>query len=84
MAAVDPRPVLGITLMVAMVALLLAVPLAVLSWGALRRSIVRMQRRATPVSSNSTPGWSEAARRAQTPSAHEIEQQFGDGPDGKS
>ena len=79
MEVAESKEVLGTTLILVLIVVLLFVPLFLLGLGILRRSIARSRR----VRSESDPksyasgGWDASARRTKTPSADEIEAQFG-------
>lgn len=74
----DSQQVLGVSLVLALLALLLAVPVAFLAVGTVRRIVKRMANRRKPHDRRRRrEGWSQAGERAQTPTAAELESQHG-------
>ncbi len=74
----SPDRVLGVSLVLALVLLLLAIPLLFLALGAARRIVRRMSRPRKPIDRRvRREGWAQAGERAQTPTAEELESQHG-------
>ncbi len=79
-APIDSQHVLGVTLVLSLLALLLAVPVAILACGAAARIVKRMSRRRKPNDRRARrEGWAQAGDRATTPTAAELELQHGEG-----
>lgn len=80
MEVAESKEVLGTTLIVVLIVVLLFVPVFLLGLGILRRSIARSRsvRSASGNVNETNGGWGAAACRTKTPSAEEIEAQFGE------
>lgn len=78
----DSQQVLGVSLVLALLVLLLAVPVAFFALGTLRRIVKRMSGRRKPIDRRARrEGWAQAGDRAQAPTAAELESQHGDAGD---
>ncbi|MSR70240.1 MAG: hypothetical protein EXS17_07840 [Phycisphaerales bacterium] len=79
---VDSQQLLGVSLVLALVVLLLAFPVAFLAIGAVRRIVKRMSLQRKPPDRRARhEAWTQAGERAPTPTAAELESQHGDGRD---
>ncbi len=78
-----PESVRGTVLVVALLVILLAIPLVALVMSWMRRARSRCSGTVARRGRNALgDAWVEAGRRGRTPSATELERQFGEGRDG--